>query len=379
MQRNQLKALIKKYQNSECTEEEKALLERWYLNWNEEDRTALSEEQLVKAQQRLWAGVAPKPKASIVKIWARYVAAAVIVIAVGIGMYNYVTKPSGKTHPSTTAQNIIVPGRNKAYLVLADGKRISLTDQKNGAIATQAGVQVLKTADGQLSYVIADQGHSASLVYNTIETPKGGQYEVVLPDGSKVWLNAVSSLRFPSSFAGLAARKVELKGEAYFEVAKSTHSNLPVPFQVSTNKQEIQVLGTHFNVNSYADEEQTKTTLLEGSVRVQSADKQFAEVLKPGEQSLLSNNRLMVQRANIEEAVAWQNGNFSFYAEDISSIMRKLERWYNIEVDYKGQVTDERYYGSIARSKNITEVLKMLEKAQGVHFKIEGRRVTVMQ
>lgn len=276
----------------------------------------------------------------------------------------------------------VQPGKNKATLTLADGSHIALDDAANGSLAKQGSVQIVKTRDGQLVYKATDLAVSANgdkandynaNKYNTIETPKGGQYMVILPDNSKVWLNAGSSLKYPASFANSKNRVVDLKGEAYFEVAKEkTH-----PFIVKTNKQEVQVLGTHFNINAYSDEPSILTTLLEGSVRVSNASDY--KIIKPGEQAASTTNGLKVGIANTEEAMAWKNGYFRFNDEKIESIMRKIARWYNVEIEFQGEISEEEYNGKISRFKSIAQVLDMLSSTNTVHFKIEGRRILVIK
>ncbi|MNX85526.1 fec operon regulator FecR [compost metagenome] len=226
-----------------------------------------------------------------------------------------------------------------------------------------------------LVYQLTDKPNpSGKTSYNTIETPKGGQYQLILPDGSKVWLNAASSLTFPTSFVSLKTRKVELIGEAYFEIAKNKTS----PFIVKSAKQEVKVLGTHFNINSYADEQSTTTTLLEGSVNIVSLNKAENIILKPGQQSTLNNNKINVTEINTEEAIAWKNGLFIFNDENIKSIMKKIARWYNVEITFKGNLDHVSFVGNYARNKDLESLLENIELTEKVHFKIEGRRIEVI-
>ena len=208
------------------------------------------------------------------------------------------------------------------------------------------------------------------MLYNTLATPRGGQYQLTLPDGSKVWLNAASSLRYPVAFLG-AERRVEVTGEAYFEVTK----NASQPFKVSLrDNQEVDVLGTSFDINAYADEPEIRTTLLTGAVKTEGV------TLKPGQQAAWTLNRPVRVRsdADVEEAIAWKNGKFIFSGGDIQSVMRQLERWYDVEVDYKGDFKGVELVGVISRFKNISEILNMLEQTHTVTFQVEGRRVTVL-
>jgi len=202
----------------------------------------------------------------------------------------------------------------------------------------------------------------------------GGEYQVVLADGTKVWLNALSSIRFPTSFKG-SERKVEITGEAYFEVAK----NARMPFRVIGGSQTVEVLGTHFNINAYPDESAVATTLLEGSVKVAMHDGQ-AKVLKPGEQALIfkENNSFRVKEVDAEDAVAWKNGYFQFNDDDLKTIMNQLSRWYNVEIVYQQANLDQKFGGTISRSKNLSQVLRILELTGNVRFRVEGRRITVM-
>ena len=264
------------------------------------------------------------------------------------------------------------PGKNKAELTLANGRHITLDASVNGTLAKEAGVQITKTKDGELVYTVTD-ANAPSDARNIIKTPYGGQYMVILPDQSKVWLNAGSSLTYPVSFAKAKTRNVDLTGEAYFEIAKDkTH-----PFLVKTTKQEVEVLGTHFNINSYTDEPATLTTLLEGSVSVSGTASHH--ILKPGQQSMLTAKGITVTPANTEEVMAWKNGYFRFNDEKIESVMRKIARWYDVEIEFEGEISDEEYNGKISKFKNIAQVLEMLSETNTVHFKIDGRRILVLK
>jgi ferric-dicitrate binding protein FerR (iron transport regulator) len=308
----------------------------------------------------------------LVRLWPRIAAAASIILIAGAGLFYYNQKQHTNQVANTVVKQDIRPGGSKAILTLANGKKISLTDAANGAIAKQSGVSITKTANGQLIYSILHTNHnSGELEYNTVETPKGGQYKVQLPDGTSVWLNAESSLKYPASFAALKERKVELNGEAYFEVAKDkTH-----PFKVKTNKQEVEVLGTHFNINSYANEPGIKTTLLEGSIKVSNA--LASKIIKPGQQSFLMGDEIHIDDVDTQVAVAWKNNNFMFENNDIKSVMRMVERWYNVEIVYDGPLPTEKFGGAVSRFDNISSVLKILESTGGARFRIEDRKIFV--
>jgi len=273
----------------------------------------------------------------------------------------------------------IEAGENKAILTLGDGSKIILDDAKNGVLANQGGNSVLKAAEGEVIYSFLSevndslvQDELAPVVYNTIETPKGGKFQIKLPDGSKVWLNAASSLRFPTAFSG-SKRQVELKGEAYFEVSPDKSKI----FEVNTRNQVVQVLGTHFNINAYLDEPSVNTTLLEGSVRVSDLRTNISQLLRPGEQSKLSERIEIINMKNINEAVAWKEGYFQFDQADIKTVMRQIERWYDVSIVYEGNLPNYRFGGEIERNLSLLQVLKILEKTK-VHFRLEGREVIVM-
>jgi transmembrane sensor len=269
------------------------------------------------------------------------------------------------------AQVIVQPGSNKATLTLSDGSSIDLNESKPGTLCKQGTVTVGKRADGSLVYQPSGS-QNAAVLYNTVSTPKGGQYQLVLSDGTKVWLNAASAIKYPATFSG-KERIVELNGEAYFEVAK----NKNMPFKVSLNNMSVEVLGTHFNVNAYADEGEVTTTLLEGSVKLSNSKGQ--SMLKPGQQAKMDKQSgFDIHEVNTDEAVAWKNGYFIFDNENIQSIMRKISRWYDVDVEYSGNVDEGNFGGTTSRFNSITGVLKSLELTGTVHFKVQGRRITVM-
>ena len=306
----------------------------------------------------------------IKRLWPSIAAAASIVFAVGLGGYVYFNQEKETiTHESSYA-NDVAPGREGATLTLANGKKIRLSDATNGELAKEAGVTISKSADGQLRYEIKEDSRDISKI-NTLSTAKGETYQVRLPDGSLVWLNAASSLTYSANLVERGKRRVRLDGEGYFEVAKDKAH----PFVVESRGQEVEVLGTHFNVNAYNDEDKIKTTLFEGSVKVFHTNNEI--LLKPGEQATLSENKLSVSEADTEEVLAWKDGDFIFNREPIESVMRKLERWYDIEVIYRGEVPTDGFQGAISKFKNISQVLKLLEQTKVASFKIEGRRVIV--
>lgn len=323
-----------------------------------------------------------KPVKKLHRLWYWGSAAAVILIVGALSLL--ISKPEQQLETQKgrgAYASDVQPGGNKATLTLANGKKISLTDAGNSIIAEQSGVKITKTGNGQLVYTLLGQdgAHNDKLArqFNTIETPTGGQYQINLPDGTSVWLNAASSLKYPVMFDKVR-RRVELSGEGYFEVSKDKKR----PFIVATAKYEVEVLGTHFNVNSYRDEAISKTTLLEGSVRINATAKKKETpgsgiLLLPGQQAVLSGQDNKVLTVDTEEAVAWKNGYFLFDEESLENIMKKIERWYGVEVQYKDKPENIQFVGRVSRSKNISAVLKALEAAGNVRFEIAGKKVYV--
>jgi transmembrane sensor len=314
------------------------------------------------------------PSQSILKPWYKFVISAAAIILVVFGIYFYTDEnPTGNGH-TNLVNNDIVSGKMGATLILANGKKISLADAANGKLAEESGIAITKTADGKLVYKIKD-GSSASNKKNILSTAKGETYQVILPDGTSVWLNAASVLEYPQSFATLKERKVKLTGEGYFQVAKDKVH----PFIVLSENQEIEVLGTHFNVSAYNGEE-LKTTLLEGSVKIAANESGRVReaVLKPGEQARLSSTGLSVKEVNPEYSVAWTKGYFLFNNETLEEAMLKIGRWYNVEVIYDDpELKKETLFGTISKFGNISKVFKMIERADVVRFSIEGNIVHV--
>jgi ferric-dicitrate binding protein FerR (iron transport regulator) len=266
----------------------------------------------------------------------------------------------------------IVPGGTRAVLTLADGTTIHLDSARQGTLARQGSVKVLKVAAGSLAYDVQPNGPAHRHVgYNILTTPRGGQYELTLSDGTKVWLNAASSIRFPAVFAA-ADRVVQITGEAYFEVAKDPGK----PFKVSVGGMTVEVLGTRFNVMAYSDEAAIKTTLVEGSVKVAGETKTIR--LAPGQQAQLSGGGMtLVSQANVSEAVAWKDGFFEFDDSGVADIMRQIARWYDVTVVYSGVVPAGHITGKIPRSTDLSNILKMMQLS-GVHFTVKGREVDVL-
>ncbi len=284
--------------------------------------------------------------------------------------YKQLNKSVAKTKAPGSRSTDINPGGSKALLTLADGTSIDLNSIPAGALIHQFNTELSKTADGQLLYNVSNKytdPQNSITAYNTLSTPRGGQYQIVLPDGSKVWLNSVSSLRFPVAFAK-NKRKVELSGEAYFEVAKNKNA----PFIISVNKHEIEVIGTSFNISAYSVKT-TKTTLIAGLVKVKKGSN--SRIIKPGEKAIV-NELIEVSDADTEQDVAWKNGLMSFNNEDIRSIMLQVSRWYDVEVVYAGKVPERKFTGEITRNAKLSELLKILELSD-INFKIDDRRIII--
>ena len=301
------------------------------------------------------------------------VAAAVIVI-IGLSVIAYsVFLPAKKNIAADKIIQDVAPGGNRAILFLSDGKQVDLDNLRVGNIAEEGGVIIKKSADGQLAYFITENSNSRIAV-NTVKTPKGGQYQVILPDGSKVWLNAASSITYPASFSS-GSRHVVLTGEGYFEIMPLIKNKKKVPFIVESGKQKIEVLGTRFNVNAYDDEKAIKTTLIEGKVKVTTENETV--LLKPNQEFNLRSEGISTKNVDAETAIDWTNGDFIFAEEDVKSVMRKIARWYNVDVLYDSDIPDESLSGQISRNRNLSEVLRMLELSGDTKFKIENGTVHI--
>ncbi|MEO7982711.1 MAG: FecR domain-containing protein [Bacteroidota bacterium] len=397
------KKLFQKYLENQCTPEEAETV----LAWLESEEYSQEQKELISGllsgnpevgksitealQQRLQKSF----KNTLQKIeekentggklkkfvWLWYAAAAVLLILVGSGTYwlLQLKVPAKNTAMATYKEKTneikkdLAPGSNKAVLTLADGSTIVLDDAENGILTQQGNTKVVKV-NGKLAYDPANTKNS-EILYNTISTPRGGQYQIELPDGSQVWLNSLSSLHFPAAFAG-KERRVEITGEAYFEVAK----NAAMPFKVAIvtptgDVGEIEVLGTHFNVMAYNDEAEVKATLLKGSIKINQDRKTV--VIKPGQQARLQHQSIQVtDDVDIEEVMAWKNGYFQFNAASLQQVMRQIARWYDVEISYEGKVPERRFGGKISRDNNASEVLRVLELSK-VKFRIEDKKIIV--
>ncbi|PBI90901.1 fec operon regulator FecR [Flavobacterium sp. ACN2] len=372
--------LLKKHQNGTLSDEDKDKLDAWYLHKAVNSNKQLSEYELADSYEHLKSRLPLAQQTKVISLWPRIAAAASIVLLFGAGIF-YFTKSEVRLEQENIQvvekPKEIAPGGNRGILTLSNGKQIVLSDISSKDIIAkedQDEVTIKMDANGVITYVInpnADTSEEDADSFNTLSTPTGGQYNIVLADGTKVFLNAVSSIKYPTQFNG-DQRIVELEGEAYFEVAK----NKSKPFLVKSANQTIEVLGTHFNVHAYNNESVVKTTLLEGSVAVSSKNQKA--ILKPGQQSNISesSSKIAVKEVDTEAAIAWKNGRFKFDNADLKSVMKQLERWYGIKVEYRGDVSDVRFNGGTFRNKNLSEVLKVLELSN-IKFKVEGKTIIV--
>lgn len=380
MELQEVQELLKRYRSGQCSAGEKAMLESWYNDQVKDQQQPIRSVNFEATQEEVWQrilkitgpAVLPKTRRSYYK-WPAVAAA--VLLCLSLSLYFFTGKKYQETNQITQYPDAgaIQPGANKAYLTLANGKKISLTDAKNGQLASLPGIEVTKTSDGQLIYKVTENpATNLAVAYNTIETPRGGQYQVLLPDGSKVYLNAASSLKYPVNFSSLKERRVELRGEAYFEVVH----NPSLPFKVNTGRQIVEVLGTHFNISSYTDEPAIKTTLVSGSVKI--TDGAETALLKPGQQAIVAaKGPITVNNGvDLEEVTSWKNGMFQFNQADLKAVMRQISRWYDVDVTFEGKVPLDHFYGKVPRNAKIAEVLGILE-ASGINFKIEGKRIIV--
>lgn len=368
MHSDKARELLKKHVEGTLTEEEKAMLESWYLHEAKQNELYVDSEAIeeyldeshesTKRNFYRWAGIA----AGIVMVFA-------------LSFYKW-----NSTKTEDIAQEIIkndaLPGDYRAELTLASGETILLGKAKTGKLAQEGSTSIIKTKDGEITYDSESLSNTTGGL-NTIQTPKAGQFQVVLSDGSVAWLNAESSIRFPSAFAS-DERVVEVSGEVYFEVNKAVNAGKKIPFRVKSGNQIVEVLGTRFNINSYGDEGVIKTTLLEGSIQV-NANLKKGIILKPGQQSQLSSKQaLKVSDVNTSQVMAWKEGYFRFEGIGIKELMQHISRWYDMEIEYQGEVGEHEFVGEIPRNTRLSAVLKILE-ASGIKFKVEGKKIIVTE
>jgi len=392
------KILFQRYLDNQCSPAELELLFSWFGAAKEPELREMISEALLAEDQSARTGPDYQKKLQLIyqeisreiggadqkitppvlgkrSVWPSIAVAASIILCLTAAAFFILHKaPVQQLVINQPFKNDLLPGGNKAILTLSTGQQIVLTGARNGKLAQQGDAAVTKTADGQIVYRTADVSATAEVSYNTTSTPRGGQFQVVLADGTKVWLNAASSITYPTAFTG-NDRQVEITGEAYFEVAH----NAAKPFRVKSNGQTVEVLGTHFNINAYKDEPLITTTLFEGSVKVIKGT--ASALLKPGQQSLVTEkeNNLNIKVTNnvdLDQALAWKNGKFYFTDTDIGEVMRQIARWYDVDIEYKGKVPNMRLSGSCYRNLTASKALTILEYT-GINFKIEGRKIIV--
>lgn len=369
MKKDEAEDLIRKYIIGTSTPDEEALLENWY------DLTAMNLQDLpdspdyLKIEQEILRALRKEQNATPIKrLWPRLAVAASVLFVFASGLF-YINKDNHQ--PLLVVQKDIVPGGNKAILTLANGKKVILNTAGKGNILNTENITISKDENGQVTYQVNGANPSSTeLSYNTITTPKGGQWSIILADGSHIWLNATSEITFPLVFRG-DERTVILKGEAYFEVAKDKSH----PFIVKSKQQEVEVLGTHFDINAYGDEPAVKTTLLEGSVQVKSNQQQLT--IEPGEQVINAEDGFTkVKMTDMDEVIAWKKGLFYFDNTDVRTLMRQLARWYDIEVVIEGKLNGYKFAGDLRRDMPLASVLEILQQG-GINLRMEGRKLIV--
>ena len=380
--------LLKRYETGECTPAERAIVQQWVTDLanNAMHPNQLTEAQSLLLANQVWAELQKTKQfkalpdkvqvgqsEQIVKLWPKIAIAASMVLvlgALGVLLSRYVESDK-KDSQTLYAENDIPAGKNRATLRLANGQTIQLSSAKTGVVIDNENLSyndgsaiVSATASSRKTLGNGEEGRNEQM---TLSTPRGGEYQIKLADGTQVWLNAGSSITYPASFAGLKERRIILAGEAYFSV----HHDSKQPFKVVTANQTVEDIGTEFNINGYTDEPSIKTTLIKGSASVNGT------ILKPSQQSALRGEALQVTTVDPEEAIAWKEGQFVFTSEPIPSILRRIARWYDVTIQYNGNFADEKFTGTISRYATAAEVLQTLELTQGIHFKIEGRKIIV--
>ncbi|WP_316814512.1 FecR family protein [Pedobacter nyackensis] len=380
MNNEELKQLLNKYMDETCTPEEKLMLDVWLHQEASSAGQIIDEQELKRIGERIGENVKKRIHTKIVSPirpinWYKYAAAAVILIIFSVSLFSILNRSN---HPKQLAllkkHQDIAPGGNKAILTLSNGKKVVLDETANGQIADEEGVVVKKLADGRIIYVEDGQisNNATEPVYNTVATPRAGQYRVDLPDGTRVWLNSESSLKYPTVFTA-ATREVELIGEGYFEV----HKDRSKPFIVKSNELSIKVLGTHFNISSYKSDQVSMVSLLEGAVDVSLRGN--SRILVPGQQAYHQKNssNLFVRPVNTASVASWKDGMFVFEDESLQQIMNKIARWYDIKLIYESLDPKLTFTGAVPRNSQISAVLKQLEATGNVKFKIDGNQVFI--
>ncbi len=368
-----IKDILERIESGQYNEQEEQIAKFWLFKLKNTELEPLSEAELAETSQDIWNQLQLDVNLPDRKLfpWLRFITVAAAVLILAFGAYFYYDRQALTVEDATYLTHDLQPGRNGATLTLGDGRQIKLTDLSNGTVAQESGIHITKSADGQLIYETNGDG-LADKRENTLSTSNGETYQVRLPDGTKVWLNAGSSLTYSSQLVHDGQRKVKLTGEAYFEVTHDTG----IPFVVKGNKQTVLVVGTKFNVTNYANEDVARTTLLSGSVQIHTT--KGGQLLQPGQEASVSEGYIRVKKVYAEDAIAWVKGRFRFDNTSLEDIMKKIERWYDVEVIYPNGIPDKRFTGGINRNDNISSVLKMLNILK-VNFRIEGKKIIVLK
>lgn len=375
-----IKLLFERYLNNHASREETAELFQYFQDTNnkealeqmiENQLESRDKEELIDKMilDRVFGKIDldTEPQNITSPTWYKITGVAAAIILIISISYLFLNRSTYNDHTAT----IIEPGRDKATLVLSSGKTIVLEDVANGKLTEELGTTIEKTEKGGINYKI-EGNTDVRIAMNLLNVPKGGQFQITLSDGTKVWLNSNSSLKYPSAFS-TSERRVELTGEAYFEVSK----NKQKPFIVETSLQKVEVLGTKFNINAYDDESSTQTSLAEGSVRVSC--KNNTTLLKPGQQSTLTDQNIAVRSINLDQVLDWKNGDFNFSNNNLKEIMRKISRWYNIEVIFEGPISQETYVAQISRKKRLNDVLRALQLSGSIKYSIRNNKLYISQ
>jgi transmembrane sensor len=366
MTTKELSELFKKYNDGTLSEAEEKLLDEWYAKEILDSSDQLTDEDTALLSGRLRASLPLAEPEKTRRLWPRIAAAASLLIGISIAVY-FALHQEPKQQVAQ-AKHDVAPFSKLAVLKTGHGKTIVLDKTHQGTLAQYANTHIQKTTGDQIAYTNSDLAES-KVIFDTLQVPAGGKpYHLKLADGSAIIVNVASTLRYPENFRKNNNEVELINGEAYFAIVHNTKA----PLTIKAAGQSIEDIGTEFNVNTYNDEPEHRTTLVEGAIKVNS------KTLIPGQQAIILDHTITIAKANIEQITAWKNGYFRFNGEKIEAVMRELARWYNIEVKYEGKPSSEGYYLKVSRSKNISEVLKALERTNSVHFKIEGRRVTVL-
>lgn len=375
MDSKRIQLLVEKFIENSATSADEAELMDWYRSANEQDLEWLSEnaDESELTRLRMLAAIHQQIGHTPARrlAWRWVAAAASVLLIVSAGGYFLLHKQQPQQQITQNKPVNIKPGTKKAILQLANGQQIALNEAPTGTLARQGNATVTKTADGQVTYKAENSANTTEDIYNTITTQRGGYYPLKMADGTIAILDAASSIRYPVTFNG-RERRVEITGQVYFIVAH----NASKPFRVTVKDQTIEDIGTEFNINAYDDEPYLRTTLVEGAVKVSKQN--LSVLLKPGQQALTQSelNNILVRAVDADDVVAWKNGQTSFKNEDIREIMRQVSRWYDVDIQYQGNLPDRKFVGGISRNASLSDLLKILE-FNNIHFTVEGKKIIV--